>query len=64
MRLRHAIRRYDDISASCPIEGPCQGVQITQGKKVTYSCDYYNGMLEEEEELLVRCAYSGPVCKR
>ncbi len=63
MKLRSAIKRHDDIIASCPIEGPCVGVQTTQGKIVTYSCDYYVDTREEGEKLLVRCRYQGPECR-
>ena len=62
MKLRLAMKRHDDIIASCPIEGPCVGVQMTQGKIITYSCDYYSGTQEEGEDLLVRCDYAGPEC--
>lgn len=64
MILRRAIRRHDGIAAECPVEGDCQGAQITQGKIMTFSCPHYHGTQDEKEGLYVRCSYSGPECKR
>ncbi len=65
MKLRRAIRRHDGIAAECPIEGDCQGAQITQGKMVTFTCGYYLGSNENDRGLFVRCGYPGPdACKR
>lgn len=62
MTLRRAIRRHDDITAECPIEGSCQGVQITQGKMMAIGCGYYAGTRENKQELFVCCNYPESAC--
>ena len=62
MKLRIATKTHNDIIASCPLEGACQGVQITQGKMITFSCDYYNGTRIDERGLFVRCDFPEPEC--
>ena len=57
MKLRKALKRHDDITAECPVEGNCQGVQITQGKVMSFSCGCYAGTHEDERGLFVRCDY-------
>jgi len=60
MKLRKAIKRHNGITAECPVDGDCQGTQITQGKVMTFSCPQYRGTHEDKRGLFVKCNY--PVC--
>ena len=62
MKLRRAIKSHAGIAAECPVEGDCQGAQITQGKMMTFTCPHYLGTQDEKEGLCVRCSYTGPEC--
>ncbi len=62
MKLRKAIRRSDEVTADCPVEGDCQGVQITQGKVLSFSCPYFNGTHENDRGVFVRCDFPGQEC--
>lgn len=62
MELLRAIKSHTGISAECPVEGDCQGEQITQGKMMTFTCPHFDGTQRETGSLYVRCSYTGPEC--
>jgi hypothetical protein len=63
IKLRRAIKSHAGISAECPVEGDCQGTQVSQGKMITFTCLHYVGTQEKEDGLHVHCSYAGPECK-